>query len=277
MIWDEMQRIKINGVELDTYDRGAGEPVVFIHGSMGDECAAVLNEPVFTEAYRLIHYHRRGWGNSDPLKPGFRIAEQAADCLKVMHQLDVERAHVAGQSYGASISLQLALDAPEAVHSLAVMEPPLPIAFRKVPAARQMLSETTALYESGEKERAVDVFAQEVVGANYRAAFDDTLPDGSVERWLSAADTLFGEAPALQSWTFSREDAAQISQPVLNMSGEHTVPFLRETYETLQAWLPQAEHVVLPDANHAMLQTNPEGAAEHLADFFSRHSMQGSY
>lgn len=64
MTQEAMQRTKINGAELEIGDRGSGEPVVFIHGAMGDECAAIVTEPALATKYRLIDYHRRGWGNS---------------------------------------------------------------------------------------------------------------------------------------------------------------------------------------------------------------------
>lgn len=275
MIWDEMQRTEINDVELATYDSGSGEPVVFIHGSMGDECAAVLQEPTLVEAFRLIHYHRRGWGNSERLEAPITIEQQAADCRAVMQRLGVERAHVAGQSYGGVISLQLALEAPNAVQTLAVLEPALPSVLGNAPSFNETMSEAASLYESGNQVGAVETFGQEVGGADYRAAFDQTLPEGSIDRWVADADALFGEAQALQSWAFTREEAARITQPVLNMTGAQTTPYLRTAYERVQEWLPHAENVVLPGASHAILQTNPEGAAEHLADFFSRHPLPG--
>ena len=55
-----MPRIEINGAELEIRERGSGQPVVFIHGSMGDECAAVVKERVLADHYRVIDYHRRG-------------------------------------------------------------------------------------------------------------------------------------------------------------------------------------------------------------------------
>ena len=64
MILPPMQLTEINGVKLDTLDRGSGEPIVFVHGSMGDESFAVLEESVLTSSYRLVYYHRRGWGIS---------------------------------------------------------------------------------------------------------------------------------------------------------------------------------------------------------------------
>jgi hypothetical protein len=46
-----------------------------------------------------------------------------------------------------------------------------------------------------------------------------------------------------------------------------------EVHDTIRAWLPQAESDVLPDATHAMTQTNPKGAAERLARFFASHKL----
>ena len=40
MTLQPMQLTKINGVSLEIRDEGSGEPVVFVHGVMGDECAA---------------------------------------------------------------------------------------------------------------------------------------------------------------------------------------------------------------------------------------------
>jgi pimeloyl-ACP methyl ester carboxylesterase len=40
------------------------------------------------------------------------------------------------------------------------------------------------------------------------------------------------------------------------------------------ARVQHAENVELPDATHCMLQSNPKGAAELLADFFTRHPLR---
>jgi len=271
-----MQRTKINDVELEVKDCGSGEPVVFVHGSMGDECFAVLEEPVLADHYRLIHYHRRGWGESEPLRAPLSMAQQAADCRAVMRHLGVERAHLVGQSYGGRILLQMALDIPDTVHSLALLEPGLSSILFNAPAFGAVMAKAVSLYEAGDKAGAMELFGQTVIGPDFHAVLDQTLPPGYFARWVADADTFFQcDAPAMQPWTFTREDAARITQPVLNMRGADTQPYFREIYETLQAWLPHAENVILPDATHAMLQTNPKGAAARLADFFARHPLTG--
>jgi pimeloyl-ACP methyl ester carboxylesterase len=274
MNWPAMERTQINGIELEIRDQGSGEAVVFVHGAMGDECAAVVVEPALTSRYRIIDYHRRGWGNSEALNAPLSIAQQAADCRAVMHHLGVERAHLAGLSYGGVILLQMALDLPDAVHSLALLEPGLPSVLFNSPAFGAVVTKAASQYESGDKAGAMDSFAQEVAGADFRTVFDGALPSGYFDRWVADSDTFFRfDSAALQEWTFTRADAARISQPVLNMTGDNTTAYFREIYETIQAWLPQAENVVLPNARHAIFQTNPRGAAERLADFFAKHPL----
>jgi pimeloyl-ACP methyl ester carboxylesterase len=275
MTQEVAQRIKINGADLDVRDRGSGEPVVFVHGGMGDECAAVVKEPALISKYRVIDYHRRGWGNSSNPEPPVSMKQQAADCRAIMRRLGVERAHLAGLSYGGAVVLQLTRDNPEVVHSLALMEPALPSVLFAPGGIGEVFEKVVGMYESGDKDGAIETFAIEVGGADFRETFAKTLPPGFAERWLAAADTMLqGEVP-LAEWSFTGEDAARIRQPVFNMMGANTRPYFREVYETVREWFPQAQSVVLPNANHGMLQTNPPGAAEHLASFFSRHPLQG--
>jgi pimeloyl-ACP methyl ester carboxylesterase len=269
-----MHPAEINGVTLDVLDRGSGEPVVFVHSVMGDECAAVLVEPALASQFRVVHYHRRGYGNSERPKAPVSLRQQAADCRAVMQYLDIERAHCVGQSYGGAVLLQMALDLPDAVHSLALLEPGLPSVLGNSQAFTAMVGKQVALYSAGDKAGAIETLAEEVGGADFHAVFDRTLPPGHFERWVAEADTMYQyDLPALQQWQFTREDAARITQPVLNLTGANTKPYFREVYETLGTWLPHAENAELADATHCMLQTNPKGVAGRLVSFFSRHPM----
>jgi pimeloyl-ACP methyl ester carboxylesterase len=96
------------------------------HGShIADAFAPLLLEPVLTERYQLALYHRRGFAGSTHPNGPLSIAQQAADCRAFMGQVGLQCAHIVGHSYGGAIALQLALDAPESVHSLALLEPAL--------------------------------------------------------------------------------------------------------------------------------------------------------
>src|SRR4029450_5818026 len=157
----KIQRTAINGVHLEVRARGAGEPVVFVHGAMGDECAAIVTEPALANHYRLIDYHRRGWGKGARLEARLSIEQQAADCRAVMHHLGVERAHLVGQSYGGVILLQMALDTPDAVHTLSLLEPALPSVLFNSPAFGAVVTKAATLHSSGDKAGAMETFGQE--------------------------------------------------------------------------------------------------------------------
>jgi pimeloyl-ACP methyl ester carboxylesterase len=202
------------------------------------------------------------------------IEQQSADCLTIMRHLGIERAHFAGQSYGGAILLQIARDAPEVVHTLALLEPALPSVMFNSPEFGALSAQVGPLYASGDKAAAVEAFGQGVCGADYYAVFDRNLPPGWFERWMADLDTvMMSDMPALEPWSFTGQDATRITQPVLNLRGAHTVSHMREVHDTIRAWLPQAVNSVLPDATHAMTQTNPKGAAERLARFFAGHKL----
>jgi pimeloyl-ACP methyl ester carboxylesterase len=78
------------------------------------------------------------------------IARQAQDAACLLRELGAQRAHVVGHSYGGVLALQLAVDAPDLVHSLALLEP----ALRSGPAGQAHLEQTVG--PAREKYRAVD-------------------------------------------------------------------------------------------------------------------------
>jgi pimeloyl-ACP methyl ester carboxylesterase len=85
------------------------------------------------------------------------------------------------------------------------------------------------------------------------------------------ADAFFGqELPALQQWSFTEEDAARVTQPVLGVLGEHTEPTFPERLKLLLSWLPNAERFELPNATHLLHIQNPRGMSEALDAFYGR-------
>jgi pimeloyl-ACP methyl ester carboxylesterase len=166
------QRLSVDGAVLEYAIVGAGEPVVLIHGAFIAEAYAPLcAEPAVAARYRLVRYHRRGYAGSSRVSAPFSIAQQAADCRALLRGLGIERAHVVGHSSGGLIALQLALDAPEVVHSLVLLEP----ALLDVPSGSvllEALAPSVQLYETGQKEEAVDSFMRAAIGPRYRSFLD---------------------------------------------------------------------------------------------------------
>ena len=120
-----MDSINVNGAALEYEMRGAGEPVLLIDMLIADCFVPLLAEPALADRYQLIRYHKRGWVGSTHTPPPVSVADHAADAAALLEHLGVRRAHIAGHSTGGSIAAQLALDHPEKLHTLALLEPTL--------------------------------------------------------------------------------------------------------------------------------------------------------
>jgi pimeloyl-ACP methyl ester carboxylesterase len=270
------QRLSVDGAVLEYDIVGTGEPVVLIHGALIAEAYAPLcAEPALATRYRLVRYHRRGYAGSSRVTAPFTIAQQAADCQALLRQLGIERAHVVGHSSGGVMALQLALDAPELVHSLVLLELTL-LDVPSGPVMQEALGPAVQLYQAGKKEDAVDGFLRTVIGPRYRSFLDELIP-GAYARAVADADSFFGvELPSHAQWRFAREEARKITQPVLAVLGGESVHDWvgwSEAQARVQEWMPQAEPFVLAGANHALQEMDPRGVATAMAAFFAHHPM----
>jgi pimeloyl-ACP methyl ester carboxylesterase len=273
---EPMERTEIDGVELVYEVRGAGDPVVLIHWGVGSTWAEpFLNEPALAERYMLLSYHRAGFGGSSRVTGPMSMAEHARHCRLLMHRLGIKRAHIVGHSSSAVIALQLALDFPEAVGTLVLMESarPAPATETQADFVRTFVDPAVQLYRAGDTASAVDTFMRGVFGADYREPLERALP-GGFDQSVAEADAFFSqELPALYEWSFTQEDASRITQPALCVLGENSAPTFPERRELLLSMLPNAEAFDLPGATHLLHVENSDGMAEVLAAFFARHPL----
>jgi pimeloyl-ACP methyl ester carboxylesterase len=264
-----MDRAVLGGVELEYEVRGSGEPVVLVHhGAGADWFRPLLEEPVLTGRYRVIHYHRAGYAGSSRLAAPLTFARESANYRSLIGHLGIERAHVVGHSASACIALQIALDVSDSVHSLVLLEP----ALQAVPSPPEV-PQAIELYRAGDKMAAVNTFLRGTCGPGARDVLEKAIP-GAVDQALADVDTFFSqELPALRQWSFGPDDARRITQPVLAVLGEKSDSRFVERQKLLLEWLPNVEPFVLPGAGHLLHLQNPRGMAEGLAAFFARHPL----
>ena len=248
---------------------------MLIHpGIFVDWFAPLFQEPALTTRYRLVHYHRVGCAGSSHVTGRVTLAQYAAHARSLMEYLGIAQAHVVGHSSSGNVALQLALDAPDVVRSLAVLEP----ALMNVPSAatsRAFVGTAMQLYRGGDTSGAIDTFLRGTCGPDYRPTLDRALP-GAFDRYVADAWTFFEqELPALQQWSFTRDDARRIVQPALAVVGARSLeldPIWGERHQVVVGWLPNVEPFVLPGATHLLQVAHPRNMAKGLADFFGRHS-----
>lgn len=153
-----MGTMKVYRAELAYEAKGSGEPVLFIStGPIADSFLPLFSETVLVERFQLIRYRQRHMSTNGHVSVPVSFAEHAADAAALLDYLGIRRAHVAGHSTGAIIALQLAIDRPDIVHSLALLEPLQMFS----PSARvlgEKIKPALAAYASGDTEEAMASF-----------------------------------------------------------------------------------------------------------------------
>jgi pimeloyl-ACP methyl ester carboxylesterase len=260
------------GLEYET--RGTGEPVLLIHGShVAGSFLPLVRDGALAERYLLIRYHRRGFAGSDRAPAGFRIEDQARDAFGLLEDLDIERAHVIGHSYGAVIAIQLACQAPHAVHSLTLLEPPL-MTPDTAAAFSGQLTPIVDAYRAGNARGAIEGFMGAVCKPDWQAITARAVPGGAEQAEKDAATFFDVEFPALASWAFDAERARRIVQPALYVLGGDSAPVFQASRALFASSVPHAECAELPGLDHLLQVRNPKRVAGAIAAFLERHPLR---
>jgi pimeloyl-ACP methyl ester carboxylesterase len=270
-----METANVNGVSIEYEVRGAGEPLLLIHGaSVAETFVPLMKEPALAP-FKLIRYHRRGYAGSGHPGRITNFHEHAADAAALLDRLGIAKAHVAGHSYGGLTALRLALDSPAHVHTLMLLEPPMLAtsfgrAFFEGPLAPVM-----AAFQSGDKQRAADLFRDAVGGPSAARALTEKLGPGARDQAGRDADTLFGmEFAEVERGLFTEADAPRIRVPALSVVGEKSDPLFRQSHPLLLKWLPDVEALEIPRAAHFLQVEEPRAVAEGLARFAAKHPLR---
>jgi pimeloyl-ACP methyl ester carboxylesterase len=207
-----MERVQLNGADIEYRVRGSGAPAVFIHGAiLSDGFVPVIEQTGIAENFQIVHYRRRGYAGSSRALAGMTMQGWAGDCIALLNHLGIASAHVAGHSFGAGIALQMAIDAPGRVRKLALLEPPL---LSLVPSGGQFTewgASVRKIYDSGDKTAATDIVLAGAYGQDYRRFTDVALPAGWFDRAVSDIDTYFQvELGAMQHWNITTEGPKNI-------------------------------------------------------------------
>jgi pimeloyl-ACP methyl ester carboxylesterase len=258
---------------------------VLLHGGLlAQENAPLSRAEELTTRYEVLNYHRRGFAGSTR-NPGVpvSIAQQAADCIALVEHLELGRANLVGHSLGGAIALQVALDRPDLVHSLVLLEPALMGAVSKAQAAGRPdavasqqafaadFGRVLQIARTGDKRAALLAFLHSRAGEAFREVLDHLTASGEFEQAVQDADTFLQvEMPAAFGWPFTPADAARIAQPVLSVLGAHSAPRAHLVHDALSVWIPQTELCVLDHADHALPLMDPHGIARDIATFLDR-------
>ena len=263
-----MQRA--NGIEYERH--GEGEVVLTIHGAIvADSFAPLMYEPALSR-YQLLRYRRRGYGGSDPPSHPPAIEEHARDARALVAHVGASRAHVVGHSGGGPIAVQLAIDAPDVVHSLVLLEPALQSAAMAA-AFDGYIAPLVEMHRAGNSSKAVHLWMRATGGSNWRSEIEQLLPGAGDRAVQDATGTFEGDLAAMRSWHFESVGASRITQPVLYMVGSQNAANVEPVKNMFCAAVGHTEVVVIAGADHNLQMTRSSSVAEVMAQFLRRHPM----
>jgi len=120
-----MSIANINGVNLYYELHGPEDaPVLVLNNGILMNAAGswVFQTAALSRHYRLLQYDCRGQGQSAHPDGPYTMALHAADLAALLDTLGIDRAHIAGASYGGEVAQAFALAYPERVRSLLLMD-----------------------------------------------------------------------------------------------------------------------------------------------------------
>jgi pimeloyl-ACP methyl ester carboxylesterase len=287
----DYKTVSVNGCPVAYVDRGSGDPVVFVHGGISDLRIWERQMAAFSENHRTVAYSRRyAWPNRDiPEGIDDQMLPHVEDLAALLGELDLEPAHLVGNSWGGFICLLTALQHPELVRSLTVEEPPvLPLFVSTPPKPQELLkvfltrprtgaaligfmtrgfAPSISALKKDDLEGSVRIFARAVLGADVY----ESLPAQVKAQMLANAGTHRAQFLGAGFPSFTDDDARQIAAPTLLMTGQNSPRLLLRLIDRLEELLPNTERVSIPNASHLMHYENPAALNSMVLDFIARN------
>ena len=117
----------LNEVSYAYLDGGVGLPLIFLHGWPEHSACWRKLAPLLTAKFRVIAPDFRGCGDTQVTSSGFDKKTLASDVAALLHHLNIERAILVGHDWGAPVAYRVALDFPEHVAGLIVLNGRMPL------------------------------------------------------------------------------------------------------------------------------------------------------
>ncbi len=285
--------VQVTGVNLPYVERGTGQPVVLVHGGIGDLTAwEPLLEPV-AGRYRAIAYSRRYAWPGEPIPEGVddQMLPHVDDLLAFVDTLRLGQVHLVGNSWGGFICLFAALKRPDLVRSMVVQEPPVLPLFLSIPPKpwellavlvsrprtakallrmmRRGVLPSIAAFKRNDLEAGVRIFVQ---NAAWGPAAYASIPDEVMRHMLLDARTFRAQQLGKGFPRFTPADARAIRVPTLVMNGAISPEHMHRLADRLAELLPNMERVEIPGASHMMHWQNRDATAQALLGFLDRHA-----
>jgi pimeloyl-ACP methyl ester carboxylesterase len=279
--------VRLPGRRVSTLTMGAGPDVVLIHGlgstkaSFFDTAAALSRE-----GYRVHALDLPGFGSSSKPATAPYTARWFADTVTaVMDRLDIDRAHIVGNSMGGRVALEVAMREPDRVGALALLCPAVAFVKRGYhPIVRLLRPELGFLPHrlrrsavSGQLSSlfhdpdVIDPYVADVVVDEFQRVYSSA---GARVAFLSAARNIYLDAPFGKHGFYPR--LADLERPALFVWGAQDTVIPPGFKRHVAEWLPRAEQIVLEGCGHVPQVERPDQTNGLIRRFLARADAMGT-
>ena len=272
------------GVKLYYEDQGAGQPVVFVHGTVCDCRAWFAQTDNLSSDFRTIAYSRRYAQPNDRQGDMMdsTVQNNSADLEALIKGLGLGGVHLVGHSYGGFIAAYFATQHPELLRSLVLVNAAV---FTMLAPGRSAVNSLTFLLKSPSTAlsarrlinavsatmKAVDSGDKSAAETIYVKAIEDgrtglpAKPKGFSGMVAENAGTL-NETTAPFPQLTARE-VKNIKTPTLVVWGDLSAPWDLRISEMLANSIPSSESAKIAGAGHFCLMEKPAEVNERMGRF----------
>lgn len=272
----DIKTLPVGGYEMAYLERGAGAPVVLVHGTLSDYRTWSGQTDAFSENFRAIavslrRYYPDRWDGKGEYAT---LRQHAIDLANFIVALGSGPVHVVGHSRGGDVVLLMASSRPDLVRSVVLMDPSplltlLPhttTAAAEADKRRQFIAAAVERLDLGDVDGGLERFVDGVLAPGAW----QKLPDRQKQVIRDNAYSI-KSLPTDAKEPFSCADAGRISRPVLLVTGANSPRPYGVMLEALEPCLEASEKVTIPSAAHAMHLTNPTVFNSAVLQFLTKH------
>ena len=276
----EVKSVFINGDSIHYIDVGKGEPVVFIHGAMGDYRTFSKQMDDFAKTHRVISYSRRfAYPNKQSIADSTQVTviSHSRDLAEFMKAMNLEKADLVGHSYGANIALLVAINHAEFVNRLVLAEPFIPSLMQGVPGGDTILNNfiTKAFMpvveaaKNNNDEKAAEALVTGVMGDSL---YYSRLPQKDRENMIANVHEIKAALLRTDAMpTVTCDDVKKITAPALLVKGDKSPLIFSLMVNELKRCLSKADIATLENTTHGLEYENPDAFNKMVLGYIDKH------
>ncbi len=260
----------IGGVRLHYQEKGEGIPLVLIHGYASSTYSwKDVFEPL-AKKYRVIAVDLKGFGFSEKPDGDYSRRAQGEMVAGLLEQLKIEKAWLAGNSMGGEIVLNIALQHPEKVLGLILIDS----AGVKIPGRVSLAPWYVQTPIVGRVLSALALTSNKLVRQGLEKSFydDSKIADERVNYYYQPLKTRAGQLAALRARTqFAlspiEDKLNQINLPTLIIWGAEDEIIPLEAGQKMNSEIKNSKLVVIEKCGHLPQEEMPERIVNDVTQF----------